>query len=195
MNPTAWITDDSIDIFYEYFSHFSKIPNVLLVPASTAALILYEDISELQFILEGLNFGKNKYWLIPVNDKTDPTAAGGMHWSLLYFDGIAFYHLDSKNYSANWENANIIAQKLIKLYLEGKPIKVIQEKNYAIQKNSYDCGMYVIAASEKICENINLGFPNPLINLSQDLTSEFIAKKRKEIYEMFVKFIKENSKK
>eukprot|EP01022_Parablepharisma_sp_SALTPOND_P029608 TRINITY_DN74152_c0_g1_i1.p1 TRINITY_DN74152_c0_g1~~TRINITY_DN74152_c0_g1_i1.p1 ORF type:complete len:284 (-),score=18.16 TRINITY_DN74152_c0_g1_i1:104-955(-) len=193
-SPCAWLNDDAINFYYEYLSRTKQYKKTLLVPASTAALILYEKPSDLGPILSELKFTSYQSWLIPINDKTDPAATGGMHWSLLFFDGSVYHHLDSKQLSTNYANAKVVAQNLSKLYHGATPVKVIQEKEYAVQENSYDCGMYVVVASEKIADDLAEGKTDVVKVLKEYLTPEFIAKKRKEIYDSFVALIKEKQK-
>ena len=191
---TAWLNDDSINFYYEYLTQNKETKDVLLVSASTGALMVYEDIEELKDILAGLEFPSFKYWLIPVNDKKDPTSTGGMHWSLLCYDGENFYHLDSIGRSGNYSNAKIIIEKVSKLYLKDQPVKVIMEIDYARQENSYDCGMYVITASESILDNVLAGKGDALKELKEQLTPKYIKKKRQELYALFVSMLKEQNK-
>ncbi len=190
--PTGWLNDDCINFYYEYLGTKTK-DNLVLVAAATAALIVYESAENLGAILEELHLAEHRYWLIPVNDKRDPAAAGGMHWSLLFYDGEqkVFYHLDSKTMSCNYENARFVAQKLSKLY--GLPYKLIQSADYAMQDNCYDCGMYVLACSEKLVLDIMEGKKDLTVGLKEFLTPEYVAKRRKEIYQLFVELIKEKS--
>lgn len=192
--PTAWINDDSINFYYEHLTQTKKPENIILVSASTGALMVYESAAELKDILAELEITSFKYWLIPINDKVDPTTTGGLHWSLLFYDGTNFHHLDSMGRSANLKNAEVVAKKLSELYLDNRPVKVTMVTEYPKQVNSYDCGMYVIAATEKILDDALVGKEDLLDGLKDLLTPEYIKKRRQELYTLFVNMLKEQNK-
>ena len=96
-SPTAWVNDNCIDFYYEHLMATRGYKKTFLLYASTAALMVYENPEELEMIIGDLHLPDYTYWLIPVNDKTNPSVPGGSHWSLLFYNGAnkAFYHLDS----------------------------------------------------------------------------------------------------
>jgi sentrin-specific protease 8 len=103
----------------------------------------------------------------------------GAHWSLLVFiPNGNFYHLDSLN-SINKEVAKAFASRLM-LALKLSNCEFI-EKPSSKQDNSYDCGLFVIANSEKTLEHIisdgkpmSEDFKNPLQLESKEKRKELL---------------------
>ncbi|CAA0816849.1 NEDD8-specific protease 1 [Striga hermonthica] len=153
-----------------YFSHLgTRFPNkeVLLVPPSIAFWIKEcpDNNDLLRDFLKPLNLHTRKLIIFPVNDNADvELAGGGSHWSLLAFvrrrcsggDGV-FVHHDSYG-SHNGEHAR-------RVYLAVRRHVVGEEEEEARvaaayverpiepgQTNGYDCGVYVAAVAEAICE-------------------------------------------
>jgi Ulp1 family protease len=101
------------------------------------------------------------------------------HWSLLvYIPNGNFYHLDSLN-SVNNEVAKAFASRLMHA-LNLKDSEFI-EKPSSKQDNSYDCGLFVIASSQKTLEHIisegkpmSEDFKNPVQLESQEKRKELL---------------------
>ncbi|PIO56303.1 Ulp1 protease family, catalytic domain protein [Teladorsagia circumcincta] len=81
--------------------------------------------------------------LFILNDRDDPTIVGGNHWSLLVFDrgSARFEYYDSMRPAKD-----AIARQLVNTI---KPVLGAPEVSFVIvecpqQRNSFDCGMYVI---------------------------------------------------
>ncbi|CAG8780294.1 17393_t:CDS:2, partial [Cetraspora pellucida] len=110
---------------------------------------------ELLSLLEKAKADK-KTVFIPVNDAKSPDG-GGKHWSLLVYEGTKFYHFDSAG-GMNYKYVEDTVKDLLRQL--GAPESHINKENKAIVKkhdilqgDDYNCGVAVIAFTERIVKN------------------------------------------
>ncbi|XP_072880862.1 sentrin-specific protease 8 [Hemitrygon akajei] len=155
LNPPNWLNDHIIGFAFEYFAteQYKELEgNVCFIsPEVTQFIKCTASQEELAIFLEPLALDQKSLVFLAVNDNS-VQAAGGSHWSLLFYsrERNCFSHYDSCS-SMNESHARQIARKL--QYFLGTQSKVpFFEELAPVQKNSYDCGMYVICNTEALCE-------------------------------------------
>ncbi|KAK6023622.1 Ulp1 protease family, catalytic domain protein [Ostertagia ostertagi] len=138
LNPGTWLNDNIISFACEYM--LSKAApevreQVAIVSAASCELIRYSgDMEIVRDIFFSLGFFKGK---------AIKTIVGGNHWSLLVFDrrSARFEYYDSMRPAKD-----AVARQLVNTI---KPVLGAPEVSFEIvecpqQRNSFDCGMYVI---------------------------------------------------
>ncbi|KAF0931955.1 hypothetical protein E2562_007456, partial [Oryza meyeriana var. granulata] len=149
-----WLNDGVICRIFKIFSETICNNKILLVPQGVSTLLsnpLYYSET-----VKNLELPSYSLVLIPVNDAQEnpnPSADAGSHWSLLVLDMTRadtpmFHHHDSLG-TFNWEVAKCLAEKIKVLPAVAKA----QICNVPVlQQDSYNCGVYVLAIAEAICE-------------------------------------------
>ena len=109
-----------------------------------------------QIILEPLDIPSKGLVLFAVNNNPDVTnASGGSHWSLLAYTphSKALRHYDS----CRGMNRNTS----LGLYKALKPLLIpeteLVEERCPQQENDFDCGMYVLAIADILCQRYSAG--------------------------------------
>jgi len=119
-------------------------------------------------LLSLINSGKDLVF-IPVNN---PGIKGnGLHWSLLVYqkEGNNFYHFDSAD-GINDNYVKPVVKELLKRIDANLSLENNLVQRYDIEQgNNYDCGIAVIAFTERIIEQ---GITADFSNLNQNFTSE-----------------------
>ena len=137
---------------------------------------------------------------MPINDKEDKfQAVGGSHWGLLVYnvEKDNFLYLDSMNNIIS--NTGSIAAKIKsvknqKEFIEND-VEIFQIKEIPQQKNSYDCGMYVLVFTEVISEFLGKG--GDFIDIGRELAKidqNTIKEKRKEIKKLILSLAEKKAK-
>ena len=153
--PYTYLNDLIISFYYEIIQ--DKYPSkdiTLLDPAVSQSIILdssdgnEEDLEDLkQCIFLPLELDKKKFVFAPVNDNTKlQYTTSGSHWTLNVVDiqNKLIYYLDSNN--GDVSNAHTFHDRFEKLF--GENFKFIYGLNHQYQKNSYDCGMFLLGFTE-----------------------------------------------
>jgi len=154
-SPTAWLNDNVITFYLEYLflNTITTAPSSIVLIHPTAAFMLRLLPPEDMLVSTG-NKRENPFVeakqphihkvLIPINNASDPDAAGGgSHWSLLVVDkpsGVA-RHLDSSsgmNRQVAIETAACVSRILEVDKLRFEEPRVVQ------QTNGYDCGVFTL---------------------------------------------------
>ncbi|XP_055518854.1 sentrin-specific protease 8 [Leucoraja erinacea] len=178
LNPPNWLNDHIISFAFEYFAteqYKELLGKVCFIsPEVTQFIKCTTSQEELAIFLEPLALNQKSLVFLAVNDNS-VQAAGGSHWSLLHYsrDKDCFSHFDSCS-SMNESHARQIARKL-QHFLGTKSEVPFLEELAPVQKNSYDCGMYVICNTEVLCEQYLRGEQRPLMMV---VTPSYITQKR-----------------
>lgn len=120
----------------------------------TVLIIRFDDEPQLvREIVQELHIDARKLSFFPVNDVQDIAAPGGTHWSLLVLERgtRSFWHFDSiagKNFKVAREISSRISEVL------GLGEFRVQEHWTPQQKNSFDCGVFVVAIAEWIIRQL-----------------------------------------
>lgn len=151
----SWLADE---VFTKYFDIImmklidSDKSIYLMNPIITNAL---KNINDFNDYLDPIKLNNKKYLIMAINDSTDLEKQSGSHWSVLVFNRVLnkFYHYDSKEFY-NWKHAETVAIKLAKYFGLNTCPEIITLKG-PLQHNSYDCGIYALAAIDCIIKNID----------------------------------------
>ncbi|XP_072408980.1 sentrin-specific protease 8 isoform X1 [Chiloscyllium punctatum] len=155
LNPPNWLNDHIIAFAFEYFAaeQYKELSDraCFISPEVTQLIKCMASQDELAIFLEPLALAQKSLVFLAVNDNS-VQAAGGSHWSLLCYnrDRNCFSHYDSCS-NMNESHARKIAKKLQHFLGTKSEVPFIEDLS-PVQKNSYDCGMYVMCTTEALCE-------------------------------------------
>ncbi|KAL4227095.1 hypothetical protein ACF0H5_015069 [Mactra antiquata] len=185
LNGPNWINDKLISFCFEYFEkeQFNHSADKLaLLSPEVAQFIKLAPDDDLGTCLGPLNLPSKQFVFLPVNDNQITCQAGGTHWSLLVYirNKQEFRHYDSMECS-NKEIAKMLAYKLQPYVQAPRGRMKVLEVDSPKQKNSYDCGMFVISIAEHLCKELCEGYNIPLNDL---VNSESVSNKRSQIKEL-----------
>lgn len=176
-----WINDQIIAFYFQYLeSHvYREFSNEFLFVSPQVTQLLKmndEPNDEAKTLLEPLNPHSRKFLFFPVNDNNHERA-GGTHWNLLVYSrpDNTFYTYDSNGNHNNYATSKVF--DVLRKTLNCPNAHFILSPS-AQQKNSYDCGIYVLCNVENIVNHIKRG--KPMRNVSE-LSYECIAEKRNDI--------------
>ncbi|XP_067829549.1 sentrin-specific protease 8 isoform X2 [Heptranchias perlo] len=178
LNPPNWLNDNIIGFAFEYFAteQYKELSDeaCFISPEVTQFIKCTASQEELAIFLEPLALAQKNLVFLAVNDNS-VQAAGGSHWSLLFYsrDKNCFSHYDSCS-NMNASHARQITAKLQR-FLGTKSEVPFVEESAPVQKNSYDCGMYVMCNTEALCEQYLRGDQRPLLLV---VTPAYITQKR-----------------
>uniref|UniRef100_A0AAQ4QQM6 SUMO peptidase family member, NEDD8 specific n=1 Tax=Gasterosteus aculeatus aculeatus TaxID=481459 RepID=A0AAQ4QQM6_GASAC len=176
-----WLNDQVIGFAFEYFAseRFRVLGEAAtFVSPEVAQFIKCASCSnELALFLEPLDLASRQWVFLAVNDNSDQSA-GGSHWSLLVYHRSSnhFAHYDSQS-GGNSLHARRVAVNLEPFLGAGRKAPFVEEPCPS-QKNSYDCGMYVICIAEALCEKARVeGSPRLPVQI---VTPAYVTQKRAE---------------
>jgi sentrin-specific protease 8 len=137
-------------------------------------------IDEAQKILDSLHAHVKQFIFFPVNDSEIFVADSGCHWSLLLYSRIenTFYGFDSMR-NANGNAVKKIIQVLKRALLNCEAAKYKYHPSVQ-QKNSSDCGIYVICNAENIANHILCSGAGVIWGVN-NLNEDYVRGKRDEI--------------
>lgn len=142
---------------------------------------LFEDSESLKSVLEDIDVSSKDIIFVPVNNNTNIDSPGGSHWSLLVWTRKSgtFLYLDSMT---NYNKSSAIQLKDIlgECYSLGTDIEYIDTPQ---QKNSYDCGVFVLCFIQFMLEHPE-SLNGDFSALKSSVNQNVATKKRKEIYEL-----------
>eukprot|EP01117_Protostelium_nocturnum_P012546 TRINITY_DN4622_c0_g1_i1.p1 TRINITY_DN4622_c0_g1~~TRINITY_DN4622_c0_g1_i1.p1 ORF type:complete len:223 (-),score=74.82 TRINITY_DN4622_c0_g1_i1:33-701(-) len=153
-----WLNDNLISFYFEYltFQVFEKEKNrFLFVHPSTVFMFQFLSTEEMKEIMNSLSFQDKEFIFLPINNNSNVERTGGSHWSLLLFESktSTFFHFDSCQ-SINSSPATVIANQFGKLFSTKTKYQSI---NCPQQKNGHDCGIFLLAFSFILAQNISNG--------------------------------------
>ncbi|KAJ3338372.1 hypothetical protein HDU93_009608 [Gonapodya sp. JEL0774] len=153
-NP-SYLTDAVIDLWFELLEDFparrdanAHVSFHFLRPSISHLMTYISDARYLQQALPKVDFQTAVF--IPVNNNADVNSAGGTHWSMLVFfrPSKTFYYYDSAR-NMNKAFAIRTIQKVKESLLPGGGSdERFVEPGFAQQQNGYDCGVYLLIATE-----------------------------------------------
>lgn len=152
---SAWLSDEYISFYFDILELkvIGTSGNIhLLNPAIVHGIKTLNDFED---FLEPHKIQESNVLILPINDGDgNILKEGGSHWSVLAYSKIEkrFYYYDSIKSKPNLHIAKMIISKISK-YLSGSllDISVIEGP---VQENSYDCGIYTVAAIECIIQHV-----------------------------------------
>lgn len=153
LTAKKWINDGAIEKIFRIFEKtFGNNDKILLLPQCVSTILLRDKHAAKKLAL-------NTYSLvfIPLNDaQMYPHGSdGGLHFSLLVLDNTQegkhmFRHYDTLG-TVNWTVAKAVA-KSIKDVLPALAKAELYDANVPLQQDTYNCGVYVLAITEAICQ-------------------------------------------
>lgn len=173
LNDGEWLNDKLIGFMFEFFENTlttktnSKV--IYVSPEVTQFIKLAQEPQEVGLFLEPLNAKESEIIIFAVNNHNSGSTSGGTHWSLLIFDnntGI-YHHYDSAG-KLNENNAICLMKKSYR-HINAKLNRQQQFKSHldcTQQRNSYDCGMYVIFFVEVFCRRLKTYSESIFLSLS-----------------------------
>lgn len=190
LEPGQWLNDNIIGFVMEYLEKIkykdvdSKIGYIH--PSVTQCVKLFAK-EEIGILLEPLNICSKDIIFIPLNDSESTIQAGGSHWTLIICDNVqkSFYHLNSLG--DDCLNAHEVVSKLAGYITKRAPC--LQVVDCPQQPNTADCGMYVVAFIDFLCEKFKL--QNGLVfdqNVFNDLKDETLKDSRTKLKNLILNF-------
>lgn len=185
LNPGQWLNDNLIEFAFEYFSHslFEELSEkVLFVPPATTQFLKMAP-QEASVVLDPLDFTNKSFAFFAVNDN-ESNAAGGSHWSLLFYSSLerTAFHIDSWS-ASNQRHASQLTKTLGKYLtfdISMRDVECPQQTNHS------DCGVYVICFCELIARHLT-----PLSKTGDDVACWIVEmqpqnanEKRKNIFNL-----------
>lgn len=139
--------------------------------------MIEDRLDEARIIVEPLRPSIRKFLFFPVNDN-DRDRDGGTHWSLLVYSRPenTFYTFDSANNQNNYATTKVI--EVLRSVLNCQSAFSIDYPSTQ-QRNSFDCGIYVICNVENIVKHILRGAG--AVRQVPELDKEIVGRKRREI--------------
>lgn len=184
-----WLNDIIIGFYMEYLSHniVSKIENKKIVLASPelTQLLKMIKLSDYPTVLDSF-IDKDHINLIffPLNNSENCTDVGGSHWSLLIYshNENSCYHYDSCR-GINDRTAKKFSKKIFKYFSPTNNGNFLSIK-CSQQKNTYDCGIFVICFTELICEKLLAKQCDNVKYCDTSAVVNYVSSKRKDINEL-----------
>ncbi|NXN18766.1 SENP8 protease, partial [Indicator maculatus] len=181
LDPPCWLNDRIIGFAFEYFANqeFRAFRDELCFVSPEVAQFIKcaESREEVGAFLQPLDLRSRNLVFFPINDNSNQLA-GGTHWSLLvyYRDKECFGHYDSRG-TYNAVHAKQVVE-MVEFFVSSRAGKtILVEEMTPTQRNSYDCGMYVICCAEAVCQLYYQDRTKPWMQL---LTPSYITQKRAE---------------
>lgn len=187
LDPNEWLNDNIISFAFEYFekeqfAKFSKF--VAFVSPQVTQCMKLMSAEEAQLLVEPLALKDKQYVFFAVNDNMSLDETGGHHWSLLLLNVTkrVCYHYDSV-LSSNHDSAQLV-YKVLKPMFNGD-LK-FEEGESPQQKNSSDCGVYVICLTEHLCDEKMKETTDSLsssssLSAAEAVTAKTVCKKREHL--------------
>mmetsp|Transcript_8932 Transcript_8932/g.19063 ORF Transcript_8932/g.19063 Transcript_8932/m.19063 type:complete len:237 (+) Transcript_8932:90-800(+) len=161
LNGSNWLNDQVIAFYFEYLGRvkYQQLAGpsgpVLLVPGSIAYLLSNCGGPEVAAsLLEPLQASKKSVIIFAVNDNPEVgTAEGGSHWSTLVYERHSgtFRHYDSSYGCSNRASASKLYKAIHAAVSPGQHSRLVQVDGMPQQRNSFDCGVYVMAVADAGC--------------------------------------------
>lgn len=183
-NPYAWLNDQILDFYFEYLSrkHFPQPSEAAFLGTSVVFLLANSSPTELEILLQPLDLPAKTIVFLPVNNNSEISQPGGSHWSLLVYFGGGFCHYDSV-LGCNSGKAKHVAKQLATMMGTAVTFTFEDVEGAPQQTNGSDCGLFVLAAVEKLCEahlTGNWGKQNRCFAI-KEVTPEHVCSLRKKL--------------
>ncbi|KAH9518937.1 SUMO1 sentrin specific peptidase 8 [Bulinus truncatus] len=177
-----WINDKLIAFCFEYFEREQfnhSADRIALLNPSVAELMRFAAVEDLAVLLEPLHLPSKQYVFVPINDNPDPTKVGGSHWSLMVYvrSKQEFQHYDALR-GSNQSVAKKFVDKLQPFVQAPRGKLKFIDMDCPQQRNSFDCGVYVIAMTEHLIKEFCECFSVPITEV---VNHNIIMQKRKDI--------------
>lgn len=154
-NTNEWykLSDEDMKLYIDKLS----IPTNALVLEPTISHFIKssESTEDTRNMLKDIAADTFEYIIAPVNDRSDETAEGGGHWSLLVYarETDTFFHLDSLD-PMNRSHADRLAAKL-----SGVTPTSVEQLRCCRQEKYVECGVYVLHYIQMLCSRIKNNLP------------------------------------
>ncbi|VVB16690.1 unnamed protein product [Arabis nemorensis] len=159
LNGPNFLNDRVIEFYLSFLSTVHTSPTISLIPPSIAFWISNcPDTESLKDFMKPLGLHDKDLLIFPVNDNLDvELAEGGLHWSLLvyYREANSFFHHDSLM-GMNSRNAKQLF-KAVSPFVSNGDAAYRECIDTPLQKNGYDCGVFVLAIARVICQWFSSG--------------------------------------
>ena len=184
-----WLNDRIISFYFEYLydKEFDQTDKLIFISPEVSQFLKMARKEELGIFLEPLQLECKDLIILAVNNSSDPTKAGGSHWSLLMFSKQAqeFFHYDSSS-GYNKEAAQQLASRthsyLLNKVDEKFPFKM-KEVTVIQQSNGYDCGVHLLCNAQHATRHLLIyGNDEGL----KTLDGEVVKNKRSELKELIL---------
>lgn len=181
-----WLNDQVIAFYFQYLESVKYVEQsqvfLFVSPSITQLLKLsLPDEAEESFslFLKPLMPNNKEVFFFPVNNNSS-SQAGGTHWSLLVYSRLeeSFFSFDSLS-DCN-KSATITVVAVLKEAF-GVPWAGLQFMETLQQTNAWDCGIFVLANTENICDCIVDG---EIVQHVSKVDKSSIANKRQDILEL-----------
>ncbi|EGD80718.1 hypothetical protein PTSG_01308 [Salpingoeca rosetta] len=162
LEPGQWLNDAIFTFAFEYFRHGhaetrarSKSGDVVFVDPSSLQLLFAMDAASARVaLLEPIGAAQAKVLVIPVNDAVSDARQpnAGTHWALLAVDteqSRALYLDSMPSASMRDQVVTPLLTRLSAALGTHKRLTLLQPP-FPRQANSFDCGMYALAAAEHV---------------------------------------------
>lgn len=148
-----WINDTIIGFYFEHLDKAasnSKNKDLLFVSPELTQLLKLTASSDYEMLLEPIDAKSKSFLFFPLNNCDSRETAGGTHWSLLVYSKSeeTCFHIDSSK-GLNSVVAKSFAKSILD-YFCGKGLENYLEIDTPQQDNGYDCGLYVLCATDLI---------------------------------------------
>eukprot|EP00770_Monocercomonoides_exilis_P005077 MONOS_5051.1-p1 / transcript=MONOS_5051.1 / gene=MONOS_5051 / organism=Monocercomonoides_exilis_PA203 / gene_product= Sentrin-specific protease 8, putative / transcript_product= Sentrin-specific protease 8, putative / location=Mono_scaffold00143:19403-20271(+) / protein_length=213 / sequence_SO=supercontig / SO=protein_coding / is_pseudo=false len=192
--PGMWLSDLIIEFFFAYL--FDKLPEriqnkiSLLYPSVTYFVATFDTL-EASISLANEHLSEKDVVFIPVTNNPDPTRVGGTHWSLLVFCRKASFFGNSSG--LNLSAAKLFIKKISPIVAPSCPEPSIFSPIVPQQVNGSDCGVYVLAFAEYLCDELVAGNDIKIDEMAQIITPKYIKELRRKTYEIIQRLSKERN--
>ncbi|TGZ73718.1 hypothetical protein CRM22_001350 [Opisthorchis felineus] len=183
LNEGEWVNDNIIQFAMEYLRRtlLTTVDYVLLVDPAVTQIVKLADARSVATVLDSLNCKHTDWIFYVINDSLSTTSSGGSHWSLLVMSLTRekSYHLDSLPSEGNYGCALKIADAMAE-HCDRNGLRTVLQTNVAKQRNSCDCGLYVIVFLEILCKNLfeTKGSALMLDSVASESVSSLVLSKR-----------------
>ncbi|KAL1208582.1 NEDD8-specific protease 1 [Cardamine amara subsp. amara] len=159
LNGPIFLNDRVIEFYLSYLSTVHTSPTISLIPPSIAFWISNcPDTESLKDFMKPLMLSDKDLVIFPVNDNGNvELAEGGLHWSLLvyYREANTFSHHDSFMGVNRWSAKQLF--EAVSPFVSNGDAAYSECTDTPKQKNGYDCGVYLLAVAQVICQWFSSG--------------------------------------
>ncbi|KAK9811425.1 hypothetical protein WJX72_003778 [[Myrmecia] bisecta] len=168
-----WLNDQIIAFYYEYLlneAHKLIQKVTLLLGGATTFFLAHAGSEDVQAMARSWQLPSRSLIIAAINDNPYVDEAGGSHWSLLAYtrQDHTFRHYNSSkglNRDAARKGADVLGRLLVQ---EGKTPAYVEAKTPQ-QSNGNDCGIYLLAITEMLCNERATGALD-ILDMEQVLT-------------------------
>lgn len=185
LDTNEWLNDTLISFYFEYlekeqFAQYKE--QVALISPGLTHLIKMEK-ENVEVFLDPLSLHNKILVIFPINDCGEDNAAGGSHWTLLFYlrSTNAFTHYDSQGHS-NANDAKKVMGKTVP-FLNTRSQPSFEEALTPQQVDGFNCGIHVICNAEYLCRRHLLG---ENLRIHEYCSPQMIAGKRRWLKELIL---------